>query len=171
MVPGPKKSPSAPAGKRNWLREVIGWVCVHEAFKQKAVALERLLTGVGKAERSGMKVIAGIIAIEEVKEFHERLQRVAFANRERPRDAQIDLRIRGASKLIERGFHSIDHRARALWRGHGIRASRLKLHQRGKLKAAGYQRMFPQAQSGCAHLHRKGRNLPAQRDSRYRRHR
>src|SRR5208283_3464484 len=67
VVPGPKKSPSAPAGKRNWLREVIGWVCVQEAFKQKAVALERLLTGVGKAARSGMKLLPGLFLLNRLK--------------------------------------------------------------------------------------------------------
>ncbi len=39
VVPGPKKSPSAPAGTRNWFRLVIGCVCVQAAFKQNAVML------------------------------------------------------------------------------------------------------------------------------------
>ena len=51
VVPGPKKSPSAPAGTRNWFRLVIGRVCVHDAFRQNAVALYKLFTGVGSAAR------------------------------------------------------------------------------------------------------------------------
>ena len=50
VVPGPKKSPSAPAGARNWLRLVIGLVRVQSAFRQKAVALAKSFTGVGRAE-------------------------------------------------------------------------------------------------------------------------
>src|SRR5258708_2178389 len=52
VVPGPKKSPNAPAGARSWLRLVIGFVNVQSAFRQKAVAFARLFTGVESAEIS-----------------------------------------------------------------------------------------------------------------------
>lgn len=39
VVPGPKKSPKAPAGTRNWFRLVMGWVRVQAALRQNAVAL------------------------------------------------------------------------------------------------------------------------------------
>src|ERR1700757_2793871 len=50
VVPGPKKSPSAPAGTSNWLGLVIG--ALHAGVGHSAVALVRLFTGVGNAEMS-----------------------------------------------------------------------------------------------------------------------
>src|SRR6266849_2880705 len=52
VVPGPKKSPRAPAGTRSWLALMTGVVWVQAGFKQKAVALLRSLTRVGRAEMS-----------------------------------------------------------------------------------------------------------------------
>src|SRR6266436_2796043 len=52
VVPGPKKSPNAPAVARSWLRLVIGFVNVQSAFRQKAVQFARLFTGVESAEIS-----------------------------------------------------------------------------------------------------------------------
>src|SRR6202023_1969896 len=41
VVPGPKKSPSAPPGTFNCLALVMGFVCEQSAFKQNAVAFVR----------------------------------------------------------------------------------------------------------------------------------
>src|SRR6266478_10124642 len=47
VVPGPKKSPKAPAGTLNWFKLVIGRVWVQPAFKQNAVAFAVSFTGNG----------------------------------------------------------------------------------------------------------------------------
>src|SRR6266436_9949505 len=50
VVPGPKKSPRAPAGTRSRLALVMGVAWVQAGLRQKAVALLRSLTRVGRAE-------------------------------------------------------------------------------------------------------------------------
>src|SRR6266487_4591602 len=67
VVPRPKKSPRAPAGARNRLRLVMGRVCVQAGSRQKAVAFERLLTGVGRAEMSATKLLPGFRRLKRLK--------------------------------------------------------------------------------------------------------
>ena len=50
VVPGPKKSPRAPAGTRSCLKLVIG--TAQAEVGHRAVAFVRSLTGVGRAEMS-----------------------------------------------------------------------------------------------------------------------
>src|SRR3974377_810348 len=65
VVPGPKKSPSAPAGTANWLRLVIG--TLHAGVGQRAVAFAMLFTGAGSAEISGMKLAPGLLRLNRLK--------------------------------------------------------------------------------------------------------
>src|SRR5579859_3688703 len=52
VVPGPKKSPSAPAGMRRSLMLLTGLVTVQAAFRHRAVTLAVLSTGMGRPATS-----------------------------------------------------------------------------------------------------------------------
>src|SRR5882724_5974350 len=67
VVPGPKKSPSPPAGTRNWFKLVIGFVWLQSGFRQNAVAFERSLTGTGNAARSVTKFAPGLLRLNKLK--------------------------------------------------------------------------------------------------------
>src|SRR6266446_5775146 len=56
-------------------------------------------------------VIARIVAIEEVEEFHEGRERPALVELDGAADAQLGLQVWRAWELIERGLHSVDHDA------------------------------------------------------------
>src|SRR5215472_10751635 len=67
VVPGPKKSPKAPASTRSWFKLVIGFVMLQSGLRQNAVALARLLTGVGNAERLVTKLAPGLLRLNRLK--------------------------------------------------------------------------------------------------------
>src|ERR1700730_5411739 len=64
VVPGPKKSPKAPAGILKSFILRIGLVFVQSAFKQRSVALPSWLAGTGNAPKSEMKLFPGFVLLK-----------------------------------------------------------------------------------------------------------
>src|ERR1700694_1988356 len=54
------------------------------------------------------EVIAGVGSVQEVEELYERLDGDPLSPMKVAAHPQVDLRIRGAAKLIERRLHTID---------------------------------------------------------------
>ena len=75
VVPGPKKSPGAPAGTSNWFGLLIGRVSVQDGFTQKAVAFATSFTGVGSAENIRHIIRAWVVAVKQIEEFSKRRYR------------------------------------------------------------------------------------------------
>src|SRR3989442_3615447 len=67
VVPGPKKSPKAPAATRTSFGLLIGRVCVQLGSRQKAVALARLFTGVGRPAMLATKLLPGFTRLNRLK--------------------------------------------------------------------------------------------------------
>src|SRR5258708_642857 len=110
VVPGPKKSPSAPAGARRSRKLRIGLVTGQDALTQMC-ALSSSPAGRSNAERSGMKLFPGLVRFRRLNNSTKGL----MVTRSRPpkvsAHSQIDLGIRSATKLIERCLLSVDHSA------------------------------------------------------------
>ena len=69
VVPGPKKSPSPPAGIANWLSRVTGVVLVQAAFVQMSVTLPEAACaeGTGNAATFVTKFAPGLLRLKRLK--------------------------------------------------------------------------------------------------------
>src|SRR5712692_7563206 len=67
VVPGPKKSPRAPAGTFKSPRLRIDRVTVQVAFRQMCIALASSPGGTGSAEMSGIKLFPGLVRFSRLK--------------------------------------------------------------------------------------------------------
>src|SRR5712692_5754353 len=95
VVPGPKKSPRAPAGAFSSLRLPMGHVNVQAGLRQNAVALVRLLTGVGKAEMLLTKLLPGFARLSRLKNSTNGRKAI----RSRNRNSRLTRRDRKSTRL------------------------------------------------------------------------
>ena len=133
MVPGPKKSPSAPAGTSNWFGLVIG--TLHAGVGHRCGCVGEIVHRRRQRGDVGDVVRAGIVAVEQIEELDERHDLPALSDLERPGDAQINLDVRGAAELVHRGLHAVDDRAIIGWI-----AKSVHVHRRGQRNRAGGSR-------------------------------
>ena len=162
VVPGPKKSPNAPAGTRKWLGLVMGVVCVQLAFRQIAVALFTSLTG--NEAMLLTKNAPGLLRLSRLKASKNGRIRPAIVDLDGTRDAEIDLKVGASAELVEGGCDAVDHGAAAAVRvGERVGTSALDLGDGGELQAerrmvsSGKNRAMPRC------LRRTGRSLRGRR--------
>lgn len=84
VVPGPKKSPNAPPGRRNWLMLVMSCVEVQAASVQIFKTFPSCAFGRRDRQQRDVRdvVRAGMVAVEEIKELSKRQNLPTLANLE-----------------------------------------------------------------------------------------
>ena len=90
----------------------------------------------GKNRYVGNVIRSGIVTIDEIEELHERYNRPALFEFERPANSQVGLNVRSPAELVERGLHSVNHGAIV-----GGISQPVYVYRRGERKRAGALRL------------------------------
>ena len=89
----------------------MGWVCEQARIQAECRGVAEIVHWGWQRGQVSDKIVAGIVAIEQIEEFDKRIYRPAVANREWPADAQVHLDVGSSAELVETSLNSVYHGA------------------------------------------------------------